>query len=98
MITRDYYSHKTPEGFTYANYMSEYVPSSTFSCENLQLQTGDSAADAFNAWFNSPSHKKCLTSPNITKVAISNSRHGEPIYSSDNQLKQLFVFALVASN
>jgi uncharacterized protein YkwD len=98
MINRDYYSHNTPEGLTYANYMSEYVPSSTFSCENLQLQTGDDAIEAYNAWVNSPSHKKCLTSPKITKVAISNSRHGEPLYSSDNQTKQLFVFALIASN
>lgn len=98
MINRDYYSHKTPEGLTYANYMSEYMPISTFSCENLQLQVGDSALEAYNAWVNSPSHKKCLLSPKITKVAISNSRHGDPIYSSGNQPKQLFVFALVASN
>lgn len=98
MVARDYYSHKTPDGYTYANYIAEYDSGSTYSCENLQLQVGSSPEEAVEAWVNSPSHYRCLTNPNVSNIAVSYSPHGEVVYGLDNQPQQMFVFALVASN
>lgn len=98
LVERDYYSHKTPEGYTYAKYMKDYNISSTYSCENLQLQVGDSLANAVVAWQKSPAHLRCLVNPNVSKVAISYAPHGDVIYENNNQPKQMYVFVFIASN
>lgn len=98
MGARNYYKHKTPDGYTYANYMSEYNIESSHSCENLQLQVGDDHIEAVKAWVDSTSHYRCLTDPKNTKVAISYSPHGEPSFDSNNLPRQMYVFAMIASN
>lgn len=98
MNDRDYYSHKTPEGYTYTNYMNEYDITSTYSCENLQLQSGSNLSEAVEAWHNSPAHYRCLVNPRVSKVAISYAVHGDVMYDSNNQPRQMYIFAFIASN
>ena len=98
MATKYYYSHKTPDGYTYANYISEYYPESTYSCENLQLQVGGDFSNAVKSWVGSQSHYRCLTNPNVSNVAISYSMHGDPLYDANNQPRQMYIFTFIASN
>lgn len=98
MVSREYYSHKTPDGFTYANNIPEFYPESSYSCENLQLQVGNNIAEAVSAWVNSPAHYRCLVNPRVSNVAISYTVHGKSIAINSNQSQQMYVFALIASN
>ena len=96
MSNREYYSHKTPDGVTYANYLREYNIATDFSCENLQLQIGPDINEAINAWVNSTPHYNCLIDNRLNNLAFSY----EPYMLQENEAEQdtTFVFAMIASN
>ena len=98
MATRQYYSHKNPDGYTFAQTIHDYDSASDSSCENLQLQIGDSWQEAVDAWINSPAHHRCLTDPNLTRGAGSMIAYDEVNYDKSSGDEQMFVFAFVATN
>lgn len=98
MANRQYYSHKTPDGYTFASTILDYDSKSGTSCENLQLQVGDDWQEAVDAWVDSPAHYRCLTNPNLTRGAGSVSAYDAVVYDKSNDSKQLYVFAFIATN
>ncbi len=98
MKTNKYYSHISPEGLTYVASIGNYVSGSTHSCENLQLQVGQDTSEVVTSWKNSPAHYRCLTDPKITRISISNTDHLSAYSHETKQNKQMYVFAMIASN
>lgn len=98
MAKRQYYSHKTPDGYTFADTIQDYDSASGASCENLQLQFGDDWQEAVDAWVDSPAHYRCLTNPNLNRGAGSVASYDEAIYDDSNAAKQMYVFAFIATN
>jgi uncharacterized protein YkwD len=98
MTTNNYYSHKSPNGTTYASYIKVFVPKSTFSCENLQLQMDADVNTAIEAWVNSPAHYKCLIDARLVNIAISYDVHSEIDTDDGFTPRQMYVFVMIASN
>jgi uncharacterized protein YkwD len=96
MVARNYYSHKTPELTTYADYFDKFNINSSFSCENLQLQIGPDVYEAVDAWINSSSHYECLVDSRLKTVAFNYDLH-ETVFSQGSQ-KNMYVFAMIAAN
>lgn len=98
MVDNEYYSHTTPQGYTYGNFMGKYSPDSTFSCENLQLQSGSDAKSVVDAWVDSPAHYRCLTYPGVSKIAISYGVYSEVISVNSESPEQMNIFAMILAN
>jgi uncharacterized protein YkwD len=98
MATRQYYSHRSPEGIGFGQTIHDYDPSSGSSCENLQLQIGDNWQTAVDAWVSSPAHYKCLTNPVLTRGAGSVSAYDTVSYTGSEMTTQMYVFAFIATN
>lgn len=98
MALREYYSHISPEGYTYANYLGEHGSDSTYSCENLQLQVGSDDVSVVKAWTTSPAHYRCLIDPRISNIAISYDVHSEVSSAHSGSVDQMYIFAMIASN
>jgi uncharacterized protein YkwD len=98
MATRQYYSHRSPDGLTFGDKIQDYDPTSGLSCENLQLQVGNDWQTAVDAWVKSPAHYRCLTNPKLTRGAGSVSAYDAISYSGSENDKQMYVFAFIATN
>jgi uncharacterized protein YkwD len=98
MANKRYYSHTSPDGNTFGDYMNQYKNTSTFSCENLQLQLGESADSAISSWVASSSHYRCLVDPRITSIAISFTEHTFDVRNSSGKTQDYYVYVLIASN
>lgn len=69
MIQYNYFSHTTPEGTKWADWLKTLGYSYTTSGENIAYNTSD-AVELFNQWWNSPGHKANMMNPSFTKVGI----------------------------
>jgi uncharacterized protein YkwD len=98
MIDNEYYSHTTPQGYTYGNFMGKYSPGSSFSCENLQLQAGSDENSVVDAWVKSPAHYRCLTNPRVTKVAVSYGVYSDVTRTHSESSDEMYIFAMIAAN
>jgi len=89
MVSEQYYAHERKDGTYFDNLFST---AKKHSCENLQLQTGNSIEKAVQAWIDSPSHKKCLLSPSLSKAAVSVTEFMPGSGGTTNQKTYLFAF------
>lgn len=96
MSSREYYSHKTPEGYTYAKYFNDYSVEPGLSCENLQLQIGSDINAAIEAWNNSTSHYDCIVDARLSSVAFSYVPYMAQPNETENSTT--FVFAMIATD
>lgn len=96
MVDRDYYSHKTPDGATYASYFKDYGIETRFSCENLQLQGGSDINKAIKSWVDSSAHFECLTDSRLNQISFSYVLY-DSIASNDNLSQDVYVFAMIAT-
>lgn len=96
MVDREYYSHKTPDGTTYASYFKDYGIETRYSCENLQLQGGSDINKAIKSWVESSSHFDCLTDSRLNKISFSYVLY-DSIASNDNLSQDVYLFAMIAT-
>lgn len=98
MVSRQYYSHKTPDGLDFGDMILTYDQTSKSSCENLQLQIGSDWQDAVDAWVASPPHYACITNPALTRAGGSVARYDDVAREGSDSANQMYVFALIATN
>ena len=98
MSSNHYYNHISPDGNDFGDVIRDYDPESGSSCENLQLQIGDSWQTAVDAWVDSPAHYRCLTDPGLTRGAGSVTTYDAVSFDQSKSAEQLFVFAFIATN
>ena len=98
MSTKQYYSHTSPTGIKFGDIIKDYDPTSSNSCENLQLQVGDDWQSAVDAWVSSPAHYRCLINPDLDRGAGSVVVYDDIAYEGSKGSKQMFVFAFIATN
>lgn len=96
MSSREYYSHRTPDGTDYSNYLNNFNIETSSSCENLQLQIGSDIDEAIEAWKNSRSHYLCVINPKLNKIAFSYLPF--EIGPTTNSKDLAFVFSMIAVN
>lgn len=70
MITREYFSHNSPEGVTPWHWFSETGYDYKYAGENLAVGFFDSI-DVFHAWLNSASHRENLLNSNYKEVGTA---------------------------
>jgi len=69
MATRGYFAHVTPEGTTAFNMLDELGIYSPYAGECL-ARTNESPEVVFEAFMESPSHRKVLLNPHYSKIGV----------------------------
>ena len=92
MVLNDYYSHESPTGVTFENYLNGKV----FACENLQLQTSNDKQSAVDAWLSSSSHRGCLMNSSVTEVGTAVVEY-DTVYL-EGKYQTTYIFVMIASS
>jgi uncharacterized protein YkwD len=71
MKTHNYFAHTRSDGTDFSALLTLNNFGATYACENLQLQVGNNASTALEAWKNSPSHRRCLLDPRVRSAQVS---------------------------
>lgn len=70
MITKDYFSHRSPDGILPWDWFKSAGYNYKFAGENLAIGFLDSE-EVYQAWMNSPLHKKNLLNPNYSEIGTA---------------------------
>jgi len=70
MLSKNYFSHKTPEGFWAWNLMEKLGYTYQMAGENLAIGFLDSE-EVHKAWLNSPSHRANILNPSFKEIGIA---------------------------
>lgn len=75
MVTRDYFSHNSPEGITPFDRMHSAGIRYIYAAENIAAGQPDPQS-VINAWMDSPEHRANILNPNLREIGAAYSRGG----------------------
>ncbi len=70
MLSQGYFDHSSPQGKKFSQWIKEVGYQYFYVGENLAIDY-DTAAEIFNAWINSPSHRENILRPQFQEIGIA---------------------------
>jgi len=70
MLSQGYFDHTSPQGKKFSEWIKEVGYQYFYVGENLAIDY-DTAAEIFNAWINSPSHRENILRPQFQEIGIA---------------------------
>lgn len=98
MVENQRYAHTNLEGKYYYDYLPVEGYSTSYSCENLDIEPGPAPINFVKSWIESTGgHKECMLNDKITKVGIASGKFSRDDKTSKDSFLVVAVFAADAT-